>query len=212
MTAICMTCYVALLLVAVQFIRLRTTYFRMFVGIIIFEVVYFFAAALLAFVPGLGLSIAAANGVANGGLMFQFLILFPVWGPLLGRWATKTIDEPQPNDRSVYPEQEIARLSDWAWAAVNFVVLLAVAPFLIGVFWALYSPSTFPPFSFAWLLVLLSAANALLSVRYRRRRRRKKIERQREERRTRGLCPRCEYNLTGNVSGVCSECGEVIDG
>jgi hypothetical protein len=21
-------------------------------------------------------------------------------------------------------------------------------------------------------------------------------------------CPRCEYDLTGNVSGVCSECGE----
>ncbi len=25
-----------------------------------------------------------------------------------------------------------------------------------------------------------------------------------------GLCPHCEYNLTGNVSGVCSECGERV--
>ena len=25
-----------------------------------------------------------------------------------------------------------------------------------------------------------------------------------------GCCPRCGYNLTGNTSGVCSECGETI--
>jgi hypothetical protein len=26
----------------------------------------------------------------------------------------------------------------------------------------------------------------------------------------RGLCPNCGYNLTGNVSGVCSECGRAV--
>jgi hypothetical protein len=26
-------------------------------------------------------------------------------------------------------------------------------------------------------------------------------------RRDRGLCPHCGYNLTGNVSGTCPECG-----
>jgi hypothetical protein len=29
----------------------------------------------------------------------------------------------------------------------------------------------------------------------------------REERRARGQCPQCGYDLTGNVSGVCPECG-----
>ena len=29
----------------------------------------------------------------------------------------------------------------------------------------------------------------------------------REERRRRGLCVRCGYDLTGNVSGTCPECG-----
>ena len=29
-------------------------------------------------------------------------------------------------------------------------------------------------------------------------------------RRRQGLCPRCGYNLTGNVTGVCPECGEPI--
>ena len=26
-----------------------------------------------------------------------------------------------------------------------------------------------------------------------------------------GCCQRCGYNLTGNVSGICSECGEPCD-
>jgi hypothetical protein len=34
------------------------------------------------------------------------------------------------------------------------------------------------------------------------------IRRQRQERRAKGLCERCGYDLTGNVSGVCPECGE----
>lgn len=31
-----------------------------------------------------------------------------------------------------------------------------------------------------------------------------------ERRRLRGLCTQCEYDLTGNVSGVCPECGTPI--
>lgn len=33
----------------------------------------------------------------------------------------------------------------------------------------------------------------------------------RRRRRRRGLCIRCGYNLTGNVSGVCPECGTEIE-
>jgi hypothetical protein len=31
-----------------------------------------------------------------------------------------------------------------------------------------------------------------------------------EHRKAQGLCLKCGYNLTGNVSGVCPECGESI--
>ena len=29
--------------------------------------------------------------------------------------------------------------------------------------------------------------------------------------RKKGLCLKCGYNLTGNVSGVCPECGEKVE-
>ncbi len=53
-----------------------------------------------------------------------------------------------------------------------------------------------------WFVVLLSAMYPTITfIRgpYRRYRRRKK-----------GLCLACGYNLTGNVTGICSECGEKI--
>jgi predicted amidophosphoribosyltransferase len=33
----------------------------------------------------------------------------------------------------------------------------------------------------------------------------------RRSRRRRGLCPKCAYNLIGNNSGVCPECGRKIE-
>ncbi|MHC4445181.1 MAG: hypothetical protein ACYTF1_05500 [Planctomycetota bacterium] len=37
----------------------------------------------------------------------------------------------------------------------------------------------------------------------------KRIER-RKQRRANNLCINCSYNLTGNTSGICPECGEII--
>ncbi|HUO07335.1 MAG TPA: hypothetical protein VM008_03345 [Phycisphaerae bacterium] len=30
------------------------------------------------------------------------------------------------------------------------------------------------------------------------------------QRAMKGLCPSCGYNLTGNTTGICSECGQII--
>lgn len=38
----------------------------------------------------------------------------------------------------------------------------------------------------------------------------KRINRRRAEREARGLCRRCGYNLSGNISGRCPECGEPL--
>jgi len=48
--------------------------------------------------------------------------------------------------------------------------------------------------------VLLALMPTLTVVHWRRRRKRVK----------RGLCPHCGYNLTGNASGVCPECGSAV--
>jgi len=48
-------------------------------------------------------------------------------------------------------------------------------------------------------LVLFAAYPVFVFIRGRMRRRR---------RRKHGLCPHCGYNLTGNVTGICSECGK----
>jgi hypothetical protein len=37
------------------------------------------------------MSVGAATGIANGGLMAQFIILFPLWAPLVVWWARKKL-------------------------------------------------------------------------------------------------------------------------
>lgn len=51
----------------------------------------------------------------------------------------------------------------------------------------------------SWATAAALAIAIFLSDRLRRRRRRRQ-----------GCCLNCGYNLTGNVSGVCPECGEQI--
>lgn len=49
-----------------------------------------------------------------------------------------------------------------------------------------------------WMLLMVAGgATALLWIRWRRPRA--------------GHCPRCDYDLTGNTSGVCPECGQARD-
>jgi len=54
----------------------------------------------------------------------------------------------------------------------------------------------------AWMLAspLLAIPPLFLTKRYLRRRKRKRC----------GLCVRCTYDLTGNVSGTCPECGSKV--
>ena len=93
MSAICMACYIALLICGVQFVRLRTSLLKLFIGVIIFELAYFCSIGTMWLIPPIGMSIGAATGVANGGLMFQAFILFPLWAPFLASWATRRLRE-----------------------------------------------------------------------------------------------------------------------
>jgi hypothetical protein len=74
------------------------------------------------------------------------------------------------------------------------------------------SPGGSPSYSHWWIgvpcwpFILATAVPPICWVRWFRRR---KTTRQRM---TQGLCLKCGYNLTGNVSGVCPECGKKVLG
>lgn len=209
MSAICLACYLTLLVIGVQFIRLNSSLLRLFIGVMVFEVVYFFILASFWMTPGIGMSVAAATGVANGGLMFQFITLFPLWGSLLARWA-KIVIETSPSDNEVFffASEQVCRPSDWVWAAVNFVVMFALTSVLVALAWDELEGTSFPPaFVGFGAPVMLSVTNAFASVKRRRKRRRKQIEARHASRLSAGLCPRCEYNLKGLTEPRCPECG-----
>ena len=99
MSAICVACYIALLVCGVQFVRLRTRLLSLFIGVLVFEAVYFFSLGPMWLIPGIGMSIAAASGVGNVRLVPQLFLLLPLWGPLLATWAARRLerDESSPN-------------------------------------------------------------------------------------------------------------------
>ena len=86
MSAICITCYLLLILGAIWLMRGRPHATRLLAGVWFFEIAYFFLVGTLWGVPVLGASIAGATGLADGGMMFQFILLLPLWGPLAIFW------------------------------------------------------------------------------------------------------------------------------
>ncbi|MHC4570730.1 MAG: hypothetical protein ACYS0C_01460 [Planctomycetota bacterium] len=104
MSAVCIACYSILLICGVQFLRLRTRLLSLFVVVLIFEVIYFFSIGAMWLVPKIGMSVAAATGVANGGLTFQAFVLFPLWAPFLTRWAARKISKSgEPSNQGIQP-------------------------------------------------------------------------------------------------------------
>jgi hypothetical protein len=86
MWGICVTCFFALAWGGYRLLQRRLTATRLLVGVWLFELVYLFVVAVTWRAPGIGPSIAGATGVANGGLMVQYMILLPLWGPLVLWW------------------------------------------------------------------------------------------------------------------------------
>ena len=90
MSAVCVVCYLLLIVSGVQFVRGRLSVLPLFKGVLVFEIVYFLSIGLVGWpMPEIGRSIAAATGVANGGLMLQAFILFPLWAIPVVRWAER---------------------------------------------------------------------------------------------------------------------------
>jgi hypothetical protein len=94
MSAICVIFYLLLIFCGIYFLRLSIRFSYVFIATLVCEVLYFFSLGFVGWhLKGASLSIAAATGVANGGLMAQFFILFPVWGIILSLWTKKKMQK-----------------------------------------------------------------------------------------------------------------------
>jgi hypothetical protein len=82
MSAICVVFYVALAWIGTEFIFGSSDRWAVFVAVLVAEVAYVLAVGMLWARSPHALSIAAATGVSNGGLVAQLLILFPIWAPV----------------------------------------------------------------------------------------------------------------------------------
>lgn len=93
MSGICVAFYAALLIVGIQLIRQRSSWAFGLLGIIVLEVLYYFAIGVMWRSSQYGLSVGAATGVSSGGLSFQAFVLFPIWGPWIALWARRRINQ-----------------------------------------------------------------------------------------------------------------------
>ncbi len=82
MSAICVGCYLVLLCGSCQLIRRRFSAYHLLIGVWLFEIAYYLVVLGVSRIPDRS-GIDAAMGAANGGLMVQFVILLPIWGPLV---------------------------------------------------------------------------------------------------------------------------------
>jgi hypothetical protein len=88
MSAICVTFYLSLIVSSVGLMAGNARSLLPFTVAMTLEVVYIVSVRALWKHPTKGYSVASATGVANGGLMFQFIILLPVWAPVV-LWAAR---------------------------------------------------------------------------------------------------------------------------
>ena len=91
MSSICIVLKLCLICFSVDLLRGNLRTVNLFAAVLIFEILYTFSIGAFWLHPKLGRSIAGASGVANGGLMAQFIVLLPLWAPIVLRVAKRKL-------------------------------------------------------------------------------------------------------------------------
>jgi hypothetical protein len=94
LSAICISFYVVLSWIGVEFILGYSERWPLFVTVLIAEIIYIAMLGLLWARSKHAMSIAAATGASSGGLMAQMFILLPIWGPVVVWLAHQSIVTP----------------------------------------------------------------------------------------------------------------------
>ncbi|HEY1247449.1 MAG TPA: hypothetical protein VGE97_00535 [Nitrososphaera sp.] len=96
MTMISLMSCILLIWCSIDLMRLRFTYFKVFVGVCLFILFYYiFIGGFLWLLPKVGLSIAVATGIGNSGLSLIFYSFLPLWGPVLIAWSRMILSNEQ---------------------------------------------------------------------------------------------------------------------
>jgi hypothetical protein len=96
----------------------------------------------------------------------------------------------------------LRRVLKWAVLALNFVALVAVATLTVRLR-AEFRGQITTPFIAGMILMWTSVVAALIAT---------VVFWYRNQRIPPGHCQTCGYNLTGNTSGRCPECGQPVEG
>ena len=94
LSLLCVASYIALLISGIQFIRLSFSFFWLFAVALAVEVGLFWLTGRLWLHPKYGMSIAAATGIAEGGLFPQLYTYLPLWAPILVLLAWLSLRRP----------------------------------------------------------------------------------------------------------------------
>jgi hypothetical protein len=89
MSAVCILLFLVLLWGGYHLARRRLSVAGVLAVAWLFEIAYIVAIRYTSRFSDIGGSIAGAAGVANGGMMAQFFILLPFWGPLAMLWVRR---------------------------------------------------------------------------------------------------------------------------
>lgn len=103
MSGICITLYVLLFAIGVQFIRGKTGVWPLLMFLLILEFFYFMSLSAMWMSTEYGMSIAAATGVANGGMMYQIGWWYPIWAPVVAFFASRSLERSRVASASPVP-------------------------------------------------------------------------------------------------------------
>jgi len=103
-------------------------------------------------------------------------------------------------------DNDVQRRSDWVWATVTFFIVFMLATLLLDAARQHFAPrTTLPGYAVVGIPLLVAVASNFMLFRLLRRERLQALLYRP------GHCKECDYDLTGNVSGVCPECGTRIE-
>jgi hypothetical protein len=98
MSGVCIACFLVLLWGGYHLARRRLSVAGVLAVAWLFEIGYLTAIRYISRLSDIGAGIAGAAGVANGGMMAQFFILLPFWGPLAMLWVARRASSDPPDD------------------------------------------------------------------------------------------------------------------